>query len=135
MARLFRIIDSSDPERELDGAGDCFGLWWVVSTWVCDFRRPSRIEPSRHFLIRFLHRPSVIVVLPYSVGAEDFPWRRAPDGVPQCGLECSHPALPDREITQVNQQEPDGARHCDPQFHCITHRNTVDSQVLAIWLP
>src|ERR1700737_4295398 len=23
---------------------------------------------------------------------------------PQCGLECSHPALPDREITQVNQQ-------------------------------
>jgi hypothetical protein len=22
---------------------------------------------------------------------------------PQCGLECSHPALPDREITQVNQ--------------------------------
>ena len=23
---------------------------------------------------------------------------------PQCGLECSRPALPDREITQVNQQ-------------------------------
>ena len=23
---------------------------------------------------------------------------------PQCGLEWSHPALPDREITQVNQQ-------------------------------
>ena len=23
---------------------------------------------------------------------------------PQCGLECSHPALPEREITQVNQQ-------------------------------
>ena len=23
---------------------------------------------------------------------------------PQCGLECSHPALPEREIIQVNQQ-------------------------------
>lgn len=23
---------------------------------------------------------------------------------PQCGLECSHPALPEREITQVNQK-------------------------------
>ena len=46
--RLFRIIDSSDPERKLDGAGNCFGLWWVVSTWVCDLSAAfaDRAEPA-----------------------------------------------------------------------------------------
>ena len=29
MLRLFRIIDSSDPERKLDGAGTHFGSWWA----------------------------------------------------------------------------------------------------------
>ena len=33
MLRLFRIIDSSDPEGKLDGAGTS-ALWWAVATWV-----------------------------------------------------------------------------------------------------
>ncbi len=74
---------------------------------VCEaFRWPSRIEPSRRFLIWFLHRPPVVTdsPLPVTTDAEDFPWLRGSDGVFPARTEMQEPALADRQIMEVNQQ-------------------------------
>ena len=104
MARLFRIIGSSDPERKLNGAGTHSGSWWAISTWVvrdtgvsyqiesCIFRSGSFIAPRSLQLC--LSQPAQKTFLGGVLLAE----------FPHGGLECSHLALPDREILQVNQK-------------------------------
>src|SRR5260370_38886768 len=104
MARLFRIIGSSDPERKLKRFRDSFRLvvghlylgvcdrGGVLPDRACIFRSGSFIAPrSLQFC---LSQPAQETFLGGVLLTE----------FPQCGLECSHPALPDREITQVSQQ-------------------------------
>jgi hypothetical protein len=97
-------MGSSDPERKLKRFRDSFRLvvghlylgvcdrGGVLPGRACIFRSGSFIAPrSLQFC---LSQPAQKTFLGGVLLTE----------FPQCGLECSHPALPDREITQVSQQ-------------------------------
>src|SRR5271157_4611389 len=104
MVRLFRIIGSSDPEQKLNGAGTHPGSWWAISTWVCAIQ--GGVLPDRACIFRsgsFIAPRSLQLCLSQPA-QKTFLGGVLLTEFPQCGLECSHPALPDREITQVSQQ-------------------------------
>ena len=102
MVRLFRIIGSSDPEWKLNGAG----TFLLVLGYLYLGVRDRRVLPDRAYIFR---SGSFIAPGRYSFALVNRRRRLFLGGVlltelPQCGLECSHPALPEREITQVNKQ-------------------------------
>src|SRR6266496_2231359 len=104
MARLFRIIGSSDPEPKLKRFWDLFrvvvghlylsvcDVVGVLPDRVCIFRSSSVIAPR-----------SLQLCLSQAA-QKTFLGGVLPTEFPQCGLECIHPALAEREITQVNQK-------------------------------
>src|SRR6266496_2401636 len=79
-----------------------FRSWWAISTWVCD--TGGVLRSSLYLPIRFLHRARSLQLCFSQPAQKTFLGGVLLTEFPQCGLECSHPALPDLEITQVNQQ-------------------------------
>jgi hypothetical protein len=97
MVRLFRIIGSSDPEGKLKTAPGLIPARGGPSL-------PGSVRYRGYLPIWLLHRPPSLQLCHSQPAQKTFRGGVFLTGLPQCGLECSHPALPDREITQVNQQ-------------------------------